>query len=801
MPSRRSAAPRSLTDELRSRPDDALAALLRDRPDLAVPLPPDLSALGVRAAGRLSVQRALDALDAPSLQVLEIVAVLPEPVAPGQVSKLWAAPAGPTLERLRRLALLWGAPRSLRLVRAARDVLGAYPAGLGPPIADALGRRSPQRLADLLDDLSLPPAGDPGVALARLAEHLGVPAVVAELLEGAPAGVHAVLERLIWGPPVGQVSDADRPVRRAGASGAVEWLLARGLLGVADAGHVVLPREVGLALRGGRVHREPLVRPPAVAAEPRPAARATSTAAGAAAEAVRLVGALGDAWGDAPPPVLRAGGLGVRDLRRTAATLEVDEATAARVVEVAFATGLVADDGEADPHWAPTPAFDAWLDLPTGSRWAQLATAWLATTRSPGLVGTRDERDSPRAALGGDLDRAAAPDIRRWVLDRLAETGTDADPQAADPQDLLALLDWTAPRRAGRTRAQLLGWALDEAGWLGVTGAGALAPHGRLLRTDPAGAAAALDASLPPLVDRIFLQADLTAVAPGPLVPELDRDLALVADVESRGGATVFRFTPRVGPAGARRRPHGRRPARAARALVEHAGAAAAALPRAGHRAPLRADPDRDGPVLRARRRRGRARRAARRPPHGGPAAAPAGADGAGGAGTARDRAVDAALDGARAGGRVARRRGRRPGAPRPPHASAHPAPPRHPAAAAARRSGAAGCSPGAAGRGRGGAGTCSRVGSPVDLGVPPVLAATDPASALALLRDAASARRPVWIGYADARGVVARRLVEPLSIDAGRITAFDRGADQVRTFSVHRVTGVAPPTTPTPTH
>ncbi|HYY11702.1 MAG TPA: DNA-binding protein, partial [Kineosporiaceae bacterium] len=131
MPSRRSAPVRSLTDELRSRPDEALAALLRERPDLAVPLPPDLSALGVRAAGRLSVQRALDALDAPALQVAEVLAVLPEPAAPTQVSRAWGAQAGPVLERLRALGLVWGPPRALRLVRAARDVLGPWPAGLG----------------------------------------------------------------------------------------------------------------------------------------------------------------------------------------------------------------------------------------------------------------------------------------------------------------------------------------------------------------------------------------------------------------------------------------------------------------------------------------------------------------------------------------------------------------------------------------------------------------------------------------------------------------------------------------------
>src|SRR5690606_26831609 len=44
--------------------------------------------------------------------------------------------------------------------------------------------------------------------------------------------------------------------------------------------------------------------------------------------------------------------------------------------------------------------------------------------------------------------------------------------------------------------------------------------------------------------DHVLLQADLTAVAPGPLETELARTLHLLAEVESRGGATVYRFTP-----------------------------------------------------------------------------------------------------------------------------------------------------------------------------------------------------------------------------------------------------------------
>jgi hypothetical protein len=797
MSSPRGAAPRSLTDELRSRPDDALAGLLRDRPDLAVPLPSDLSALGVRAASKLSVQRALDGLDTPALQVLEVLAVLPEPALPGQVSALWGAPAGPVIDRLRGLGLVWGTARSLQLVRAARDILGPYPAGFGPPLADALGRRSPQRLADLLEDLGLPPAGDPDAALARLAEHLGRADVVENLLAEAPDGVRAVLDRLAWGPPVGQVSDADRPVRRAGATGAVEWLLARGLLGVADAGHVVLPREVALVLRGGQVHRRPETRPPALETEPKAAARVRDTAAGAAAEAVRLVGALAVAWGSAPPPVLRAGGLGVRELRRTATTLEVGEAVAARVIEIAFAVGLVADDGELDPHWAPTPAFDAWSELGTGDRWTALAAAWLATTRSPGLVGTRDERDTPRAALGGDLDRAAAPEVRRWVLDRLADAGTDADPRAVDPESLLALLDWTAPRRAGRMRSLLVGWAFDEAAWLGVSGAGALSPHGRLLLTSPEDAADVLDDALPPAVDHVLLQADLTAVAPGPLAPDLDRELALAADVESRGGATVFRFTPesvrRALDAGRNGDDLLAWLTRASRTpvpqplayLVQDTARRYGRIRIGTAQCYVRGDDEAALAELLADRRTAalRLRRlaptvlAAQSPPETvlsvlrGMGLAPA-------AESADGDVVVRALRTHRT----------------PPRSRPRPVTPLPPApgeaallsAVQALRAADEAAASRAAGR-----------VDLVDVGPPPALAATDPASALALLRDAAAARRPVWIGYADAAGHVARRLVEPLSVDAGRITAFDRGSEEVRTFSVHRVTGVAAPASP----
>ncbi len=47
----------------------------------------------------------------------------------------------------------------------------------------------------------------------------------------------------------------------------------------------------------------------------------------------------------------------------------------------------------------------------------------------------------------------------------------------------------------------------------------------------------------PPPVERIVIQADLTAVAPGPLAYAMAQDLRLFADQESRGGGGVFRFS------------------------------------------------------------------------------------------------------------------------------------------------------------------------------------------------------------------------------------------------------------------
>ncbi|MGH3369589.1 MAG: helicase-associated domain-containing protein, partial [Nocardioidaceae bacterium] len=239
--------------------------------------------------------------------------------------------------------------------------------------------------------------------------------------------------------------------------------------------------------------------------------------------------------------------LGVRDLRAAAELLHVNDRAAAFHVELAAAAGLVAI-GETDDHdaaWLPTDTFDHWTTASTGERWAVLALAWLGSPRLMGLVGSRDDSRKPVNALVPDLDRAWATETRWLVLDLL--DGLPAGQVLAAVTGVPSLVDrvrWLRPRRPAQ-RAEAVAWFVEEAALLGVTGLGGLAGHGRaLLDAEPRKAAsAALEPLLPEPVDHILVQADLTAVAPGPLEHELAHKLATVADIESRGGATVYRFT------------------------------------------------------------------------------------------------------------------------------------------------------------------------------------------------------------------------------------------------------------------
>ncbi|WP_433284686.1 helicase-associated domain-containing protein [Micromonospora sp. CA-244673] len=564
----------SFADHLRTLPDESLAALLQLRPDLVVPVPADVSALAIRAQSRVSVARALDGLDQFTLQILDAARLTRDPEGGGTATEaiLALATSGPhppapaavrgAVNRLRALFLLYGPEHDLRVVGGV-DEVSPYLAGLGRPAAEL----------------------DP-----RAAAVCADPAKLRRTLLAAPPSARAILDRLAAGPPVGAVPPGalDAPatgeedilppdlVNGGAATGSpIRWLVEHRLLvrmsAVKGGGTVELPREVGLLLRRDTGPLGLLrTSPPEVSSPPREAKSVDSAGAGQTMEVVRHTEALLEALAAEPAPVLRSGGVGVRDLRRLARGLGLDDPTTALIFEVAYAAGLV---GELDLTGAvtsryggdqqilPTGGYEVWRAASLAQRWEQLARAWLTMTRQVGLVGQRDDRDRPIAVLSAEAERAGAPAARRSVLAVLA----DLPPATAPTQDeVLELLDWRAPRRA-RGREAAHREVLAEAAQLGVTGLGALTSYGRLLlaelneadeRADdplglyseaesgePSTAVRALDALLPAPVDHFLVQADLTVVVPGPPDPALAAELDVVAEHESAGGASVYRVT------------------------------------------------------------------------------------------------------------------------------------------------------------------------------------------------------------------------------------------------------------------
>ncbi|MFD5031546.1 helicase-associated domain-containing protein [Streptomyces sp. NPDC058405] len=845
--------PRTLAEALRIQGDESLAALLRARPDLLTPVPNDLSQLATRAGTRASVVRALERLDRFTLQTAEALAVAPEPAPYATLSALLTGDEGDArieaalplaVRTLRDQALIWGADDRLRLVRTARELLAPSPThpsptGLGPTVAEATAGMSPGRLQEILTAAWLPSTHDPVSAVASLTALFTDRTRMAALLDTAPMEALSVLDRLVWGPPYGEVTSSPTPP--------VRWLRDRGLLLPATTRTVVLPREAALHLRAGRAHRTPEPVAPDVAPRSTEASApgrpqiVDSTAAGQAYTALATIEELAKDWNEGGPNVLRAGGLSVRDLKRTAAALDVTEPVAAFWVELAYAAGLLAADGEADERYAPTPAYDDWQELPSPERWARLATAWLTATRTAGLVGSQDTKGRTLAALGPDLDRGPAPEVRRRILDLLA---TLPEGTAPDPESLLARLRWERPLRgasaAGRPddlRARLAAWTLNEAEMLGLTGRGALSSHARALLTsvsdpseDPARARAELAAAgtraalalaplLPEPLDHVLLQADLTAVAPGPLLRPLAELLAIAADVESKGGATVYRFTPasvrraldagqsatdlhdllkthsrtpvpqplayliddvarkhghlRVGAASAYvrcddeavldeiladKRSHGLRLRRLAPTVLAAHADPAAVLDglRAIGFAPAAESVEGDVLITRAH--------AYRTPPRTAPVPVPDGPRAPGAT------LLGAAVKAIRAGD-MAATVVRKP-VPEPSTSGSTTA-----AAAAAAR---------AAGRA---AGKTPAPGSPSGNGDLP---RTTSAETLATVQAAAMTGSAVWIGYVNADGAASQRVIAPVRVEGGYVTGYDHTADEVRTYPLHRITGVA---------
>ncbi|MCR2812869.1 helicase-associated domain-containing protein [Microbacterium sp. zg.Y1084] len=286
--------------------------------------------------------------------------------------------------------------------------------------------------------------------------------------------------------------------------------LAEALAAVADGGTAPEPARSALTTRA-------LVAPdgsayPAVAAAvatmapvapaaPEPAAGATESDAAAAERAFTAAATLAEILQLAltsPLARIGSGALGASERRRLLEAGIVDDpATADELVAVAATTGLAAPTGK---EWLVTADGLQWLQAGSVARWDEVA---------------RRLRDALPAGLRADG--------AGWIA-----VGDWPRAYPFDPS-------W--PERAEQWRSLLHRWAMVGADGHSVPWAAGLAAGGD-------ADLEALRALLPPEVDKVFLQNDLTAIAPGPLAPHLDLRLRTMALRESRAQASSYRFTP-----------------------------------------------------------------------------------------------------------------------------------------------------------------------------------------------------------------------------------------------------------------
>jgi len=205
-----------------------------------------------------------------------------------------------------------------------------------------------------------------------------------------------------------------------------------------------------------------------------------------------------------PARELAKGGVALPDSKRLAHAMSVDLESVAVFLAVAERAGLVARE---TGSWMITENGGAWLQRSTGSRWATLGSAWFE--RLPADI---------RALLGERTHALWGTGLRGYI-DWLYPAGGD----------------WMDERIGAYTRdAELLGITANQA----PTGPGAL-----LLADGIRPAEEAMTALLPTEVEQVYLQHDLSVVAPGPLTPRVDARLRSLADVESRALASSYRVS------------------------------------------------------------------------------------------------------------------------------------------------------------------------------------------------------------------------------------------------------------------
>ncbi|GAA3553602.1 helicase-associated domain-containing protein [Nonomuraea rosea] len=539
---------------LRTLEEDRLGRILANRPDaIAAPWPRRLDTLAQRLGNGFAVMETLRDLPLPCLQLAEAALAMSRPTAErlADFVDTQAGEVTPWLEHLYDHALAW--PGDDGVIRLAEGVSRwwAAPLGLGEPLGHYLNSWtiSNDALHALARNVGLPAQGNKRRTIARVTEALSDAGRMQALLRGAPEGTAPLLDRFAWDGPSRDI-DGGRFVTPGTPE---KWCADHGLL-FRPSWHVAeIPREVAICLRGPGYH--PAFRPvaPEVATIPVDPEEVDHLMTLAAPHVVERCAALLDNTSKTPLPLLKTGGVGVREVRRMAKETGCDEDETRLLLEVCAVARLLAWD-EQSGGMIPTERFDRWRLDEGSARLRVLLSAWWRMERSSlrkidGKYGT---------VLGDDPAGSAVARVRRAVLAVLAHL--PAGTGFADRDSLVANVHWHAPLLDQELLRECAPAVLAEATLLGLLANDALTDLGRalsgltakpgdenddsvpLVEHDPVLAAASTRALASVRRSALF-GPDLTAVVTGPPSAELAALLDRAAERESRGAASVWRFT------------------------------------------------------------------------------------------------------------------------------------------------------------------------------------------------------------------------------------------------------------------
>jgi Helicase conserved C-terminal domain len=518
----------SLARWLASRSVERLAALLARRPETLVPPAPlDLSELAHRLQSRVAVAGALQSMPLPAVQAIEAARAFDCRDRASLAKAMHLAPEDldEALSMLSDAALAWELDGELHLSAPLRDGL-RHPLGLGPPAEVLLAQRTAAELRAIASALGCENRSRKHEVLRAVCDALGDGVGLRALVASAPAPVRKLLGTAAWHGPV--VALRAVPYR-----GEPDWATRHGVLVSDGWQHLTMPREVALALRG------PDWRPPFTPAPPDLRLAAVDPAAvereasAAAAAAVDAVSTLLAAVAHTPVAVRKAGGIGAREQRRLAKVIGADEATVRLWLELAYTAGLLAPSAE---QVLLTPAYDEWLAGEPADRLVPLLAAWWLMPTVPLQDGSVPLVRELVGRLGGEL--------RQKLLQSVV--GIPSGRRIVDERELGPVLHWRLPLliESFAEPEEYVRPLWTEGSRLGVLAHGAPTElAAALVAGDPEALRAAARKLLDDAVPQAIFQADLTAVVPGIPAGALAGLLDAVADRESRGNASTWRFS------------------------------------------------------------------------------------------------------------------------------------------------------------------------------------------------------------------------------------------------------------------